>query len=477
MELEPEKDLPLEYNLFALAFKTPGAIGHFTQTLPTEDVGLVDGNAGLNQFYMALCDFYDKTGCDPIDPVAFKSWLAVETDIEAALGGSDGVDAFMQVINNVELSTPEAVSGVLRNRANRKRQFQYVEELQVLLAKKDQTAAEKTRVKLLSTMINVIMDETGQDPLSSVFTGSDLAALADSLWDLPDFLPTQYPALNKALGYTEKGGIVKGAVTGILAPSGQGKSTFAKDLTRFWLEQGYSVLYINYEEVASHWNRILMTQITGKNVYLGEEMDPLEKRQATELFREKMLSWGDRIMVQHDPETAYFEDLEQWLRSLVNKTDTAPDAIVIDTIQSMFLKSAAGKPRWGQFEEMMVRLEKLAKDLGSATVITAQENTNRMKEKRDVVMQSDTGGSIAIVQKCTVTIHLVGVKNNSDISEDESIVEIQIPKNRITGTSFSHNPPKLRYDDATKSFYPYDLEDDPAYHEGQYMDDFDVVGY
>lgn len=477
MDLEPEKETPLEYNLFALAFKSPGAISHFAQTLPTEDVGLIDGNVGLNQFYLALCDFYDKTGCDPIDPVAFKSWLSVETDIQVALGGPDGVNAFMDVINGVELSNPEAVSKILRMRAGRKRQVQYTNELHSLLEQKEHSEAEKTRISLLATMIRTISDETGQDPLSSVFTGGDLAELAESLWDLPDFLPTQYPSLNKALGYTENGGITKGALTAILAPSGQGKSTFAKGLANFWLDSGFSVLYVNYEEVASHWNRILMTQITGKNAYMGEMIDELEKKQATELFREKLIKWGDRIMVKHDPETAYFEDLENWLRQLIGKNKKAPDAIIIDTIQSMFLKGGAGKPRWGQYEEMMVRLEKLAKDLGSAIVLTAQENTNRMKEKREVIMQSDTGGSISIVQKCTVTIHIVGVKNNADLSEDETIAELQIPKNRITGTSFSHNPPKVRYDDDTKSFLPYEIEDNPAYQQSEFMDDFDIVDY
>jgi len=329
--------LPLEYNLFALAFKQPGAISHFAQTLPTEDVGLIDGNVGLNQFYMALCDFYDKTGLDPIDPVAFKSWLSVETDIEVALGGTAGVNTYMDILNSVELSTPEAVASILRLRANKKRQIEYASELKDLLDKKEVTEAEKTRIGLLTTMIRTLGDQTGQDPLGTVMTGDDLADLAESLWDLPDFMPTQFPELNKALGYTVKGGIVKGTVTGVLAPSGQGKSTFAKCLTNHWVKNGYRVLYVNYEEVASHWNRILMTQITGTNVYLGEELDELTKLHCTETFKEEMKSWGHRLMVRHDPETAYFDDLEHWIREIISAGGPMPDAIIIDTIQSMFM--------------------------------------------------------------------------------------------------------------------------------------------
>lgn len=457
-------NLPLEYNVFALAFQQEGAISHFVQTLPTEDVGLIEGNVGLNQFYMALCDFYDKTGLDPVDPVAFKSWLSMESDIEVALGGPEGVNAFMELLRGVELSTPEAVASVLRLRANKRRQQDYGTELQDLLQKKELSEAEKSRIGLLTTMIRTLSDETGYDPLGMVVTGDDLAELADSLWNLPDFLPTQFIELNKALGYTEKGGPVKGALTAILAPSGQGKSTFAKCLTNHWVKSGYRVLYVNFEEVASHWNRILMTQVTGTNVYLGEEIDELTKAHCTEVFKQEMKSWGGRLMIRHDPETAYFEDLERWMREIIGKGGAMPDAVVIDTIQSMFMKSAGGKPRWGQFEEMMVRFEKLAKDMGSAFIITAQENTNRMKEKREVVMQSDTGGSIAIVQKCSVTIHLVKPRSSGhEDVEDDGIMEIQIPKNRITGTSFSHKPPRIRYVDSTKSFEPFDLITDERY--------------
>jgi KaiC/GvpD/RAD55 family RecA-like ATPase len=467
LETEQQEN-PLDYQVFALSFRVPGAISHFAATLPTEDVGLVDGNVGLNQFYLALCDFHAKTGCDPIDPVAFRSWISSETDIEVALGGPDGVKVFLGMMNEVgELSTPESVAAILRYRANKTRQRQCLDEIQELLAKKTLTEVESIRLRVLSAQVRTITDETGLDPLGTVMTGHNLADLAESLWELPDFLPTPFVELNKALGYTENGGICKGAVTAILAPSGQGKSTFAKVLTNHWVDSGFTVLYVNYEEVSSHWNRILMTQITGANVYKGELMDELEKKHATELFKERMHQWGDRLMVRHDPETAYFEDLERWLREIAGK-GPAPDAIVIDTIQSMFMKGGGNKPRWGQYEEMMVHIEKLAKDMGSAIVLTAQENTNRMKERRDVVLQSDTGGSIAIVQKCTVTIHLVKRKVAGMEDLDDEVMEIQIPKNRITGTSFSHNPPAIRYNDDTKSFTPYDAVEEDLYQHRDY---------
>lgn len=472
--METAEAIPYEYQLFALAFREPDAISYFYDHLPSEDVGLVHGNVGLNQFCLALYSFYNHTGLDIVDPLTFKEYLRSETEITMMLGGDEGVDYFFEQLDKVkDLSTPESVTALLKHRADRKRQSDYATELQELLAKRDTVSeAERARIGLLTAQIQTIENQSNKDPLSRVKTGKDLAEMAESLWEMPDFIPTPWESLNRALGYSASGGICKGALSAILAPSGKGKSTFAKCLAKWWSEHGVRTLYINYEEVEKHWVRILMTQVTGQNVYMGDELTELQKRQFTEKFKSEMDRWGSDMWVLSDLESPFYEDLEQLLRTyLTMPEDQRPEAVVIDTIQSIFLKNSTGKPRWGQYEEMMVRLEKLAKDLGAAFVLTAQENTNRMKEKRDVVMQSDTGGSIAIVQKCSVTMHLVDSKMN-DESEEEGLTEVQIPKNRITGTSFSHNPPMVRYNDSTKSYEAYEYVEDERYDGAVNMDDF-----
>jgi replicative DNA helicase len=177
-------------------------------------------------------------------------------------------------------------------------------------------------------------------------------------------------------------------------------------------------------------------------------------------------------MVRHDPETPYFEDLERWLRDIMGHNAKLPDVIVIDTIQSMFTRGGKGKPRWGEFEEMMVRLEKLARDMNCAFIITAQENSNRMKEKREVVQQSDTGGSLAIQQKCAVTIFITDKKLASgDESEEDYVMQLQIPKNRITGSTFVYDPPLVRYNDTTKSYEDYEVVTNDTYSTSSLLDD------
>jgi len=216
-----------------------------------------------------------------------------------------------------------------------------------------------------------------------------------------------------------------------------------------------------------------MTQIIGKNVYAeSEKWTEQEKKGYLFQFKQKMSEWGERFMVRHDPDTPYFEDLERWLRDLMGHNSKLPDVIVIDTIQSMFTRGGKGKPRWGEFEEMMVRLEKLARDMNCVLIITAQENSNRMKEKRELVQQSDTGGSLSIQQKCAVTIFITDKKLVSgDESEDEYVMQLQIPKNRITGSTFVYDPPLVRYNDSKKTYEEYESVKETDYIENNRIND------
>ncbi len=201
-----------------------------------------------------------------------------------------------------------------------------------------------------------------------------------------------------------------------------------------------------------------MAQLLGVNVY--EQTDTLssqKKQSLTAQFEAKMKEWGNRFMVRHDPDTLFFEDLEKWLRDILGSGARKPSVIVIDTIQSLFTKSG-GRARWGDFEQIMVSLEKLAKDMDAVIFITAQQNSTAVKEGRDVLNQGDMGGSLTIIQKSTVALFLVPMKDASDDATiNPNIMEIQIPKNRITGQTQTSNPPKVVYDDSMKSYKPFSM--------------------
>ena len=454
-----------EFQIFALALKEPGAITFFAENLDPEVVGIPSGNTGIHEFYLSLLEFYKRVGTDIVDPIALREWL-VESDISASMGGEPMVAAYISTMMQIEeLGTPESITGILKFRANKRKQLDSLQELQLLLSKKDYKSEEdQIRIGELTNKIRSIEEEIGYDPLANVLTANDIAAKADDIWELPDFIPTQFLELNKVLGYTENGGFCRGAVHAVIAQSGFGKSTLVKCFANHWADIGRSVLYVNYEEAEAHWDRVLMTQLTGKNVYEGATTE--EQKKYSKIFKDRLTSWGDKFMVRNDPETPYFDDLEKWLRDIIGHGERVPEIVIIDTIQSMFMKGGGGKPRWGQFEEMMVRLEKLAKDMHAVFIITSQENSNRAKEGREVVQQSDSGGSLTIIQKSAVTIFIT--KKNlvgGDDSVDDTIMELQIPKNRITGGKYIKQPPLVRYNDDNKSYESFDFVDSSIYLE------------
>ncbi len=180
----------------------------------------------------------------------------------------------------------------------------------------------------------------------------------------------------------------------------------------------------------------------------------------------RLKEWGDRLMVRHDPDSLFFEDLEKWLRDLIGNA-RKPDVVVIDTIQSLFTKTG-GKARWGEFEQIMVRLEKLAKDMDSVFIITSQQNNNALREKREELNQSDIGGGVTIVQKATVILILTPLNSDDDMSNlDDGLMQIQMPKNRITGTEYMKKPPMIKYVDGIKSYVPFD----PVVEDARYRSD------
>lgn len=418
--------------------------------------------------------YYKATQLDIVDPIAFKSWLKTETEIHEALGGSVGTDSMFSILMGLDLSNSESILKLIEHKANKRKQIDYLQELQMLITQKGNKSDEDIeRISLLTAKIRELENQINYNPLENVTTANDISGRAEDLLVIPDFMSTQFKSLNRAMGYTDNGGFFKGAVHAIIAPSGKGKSTFAKCLVNHWVDSGYSILYVNFEEAKAHWERVLMTQIIEKNIYAeSSKWSSEEKKKYIQVFQEKLNKWGDRFMVRHDPDTPYFEDLERWLRDLMGHNNKVPDVVVIDTIQSMFTRGGKGKPRWGEFEEMMVRLEKLARDMNCVLIITAQENSNRMKEKRELVQQSDTGGSLSIQQKCAVTIFITDKKLISgDESEDEYVMQLQIPKNRITGSTFVYDPPLVRYNDTKKTYEEYESVQETDYQENNRIND------
>jgi len=447
----------LDYQVLAASLNDPEAIPHFKQHVASDDVGKIVGAFGIYQLYKEMIDCYDDVG--EVSPQIFNSWLENNPDIYEGLGGKESYDALMAKL--AETTTPSATSlaKLVYRRGAKTRTLMKIEELKDAL--KNDTDDEESIDSIGFELQKAIQNGKAEKDFK-IRTAKDIASSTDALWEEETFIPTQYPELNEALGYSKtKGGIMRSAIYSIVANSGFGKSTLCKCLANFWLDSGLSVLFINFEEPQVHWEKVLMTQVTGVNVY--KDLSSEEAASVDKKFKTKMAEWGERLMVKHDPESLFYEDLEVWIRRLVSEHPTKPDIVIIDTIQSLFSKG--GQARWGEFEQIMVRMEKLAKEMNAAFIIPTQQNNNAIKENRQEINQSDVGGSVTIVQKASVIMVITPRKKDIDLDSFEAdnydgIMEIQIPKNRITGASTGKRLPMVKYDDDTKSYLPWNLEKD-----------------
>lgn len=438
-----------DYQVLAASFTVEGAIVRFDNEVNPEYVGLIHGFRGIHELYKAQLEYFEHTKLNIVDPINFENWLyeSRPTTLEL-IGGSSGYQDLIERINDVEVPEVSALIKFIEFRGDKRRRIDKAQTLLAAVTNDDNSDTDKI-VELNKELIE-LYETIDYNPTESLRTPEDMISGLDTLMDMPSFLPTPFPDLNRAMGYdADKGGFLRSAITTIAALSGVGKSTLIKTIVRYWVDIGLNCLYINFEEPQDLWEKILFTQITGVNIF-NQDVDDFAKIE----FTNRLKSWKDRLKVRHDPDSLFYEDLERWIKDVIGYSAWKPDAIVIDTIQSLFTKS--GNSRWGEFEQMMVNLEKLAKDLDCSIVLTAQQNRNSLMEKRQVFNQADIGGGSAIIQKSTHVMFLSQPRESaSEWATPQSVVEIQMPKNRITGTLFSGTPPRLMYNDTTKSFDAY----------------------
>jgi len=152
--------------------------------------------------------YYKATQLDIVDPIAFRSWLKSETEIYEALGGSVGTETMFSILMNMNLSNAESILKLIEHKANKRKQIDYLQELQMLITQKSNKSDEDIeRISLLTAKIRELENQINYNPLDNVTTAIDISSRAEDLLIIPDFMSTQFKSLNRAMGYTDKGRI------------------------------------------------------------------------------------------------------------------------------------------------------------------------------------------------------------------------------------------------------------------------------
>lgn len=444
----------LDLQILSASINNPEANNYFHNYLIADAVGKPTNTFGMYQLYTNAIKCFSETG--EINPKVFKIWLSNYPDLYSELGGDKGYSELQEQLSSIEPIDYITLTRLGNKRLQKKVSMNKLEELNQLL-QDDQSTDDQIQAAT-SELVDRIKEAKDREPIA-LRRSQDIAADIDGLWAKDNFIPTQFKKLNNLLGHSvDNGGVTRGNVYTIADMSGVGKSTFAKSLCVNWLDNGYKILFINFEEAQLHWETILFSQVVAQDIYrVKAEGDSAFCSSLEKKFRKTLDKWGSNFMVRHDPDSVQYDDLEDWLKDLYyNQESDRPDIVVIDTIQSLFKKGGNGT-RWGQFEEIMVRLEQLAKEMNAVFLITAQQNNNSLIHSKEELDQSDIGGGVTIVQKSSVVMFLVPAKSKEDsgFGEEEQqtdLYNLRVIKNRITGKKSGQNPPIIRYDGDSKMF-------------------------
>lgn len=125
---------------------------------------------------------------DIVDPVVFKNWIQLESNVFEALNGDEGINALMSVLSDMQLASPESVVQVLKHKDNKIKQKNYLKELEIILSQKGlKSDDDLARMNLIAAQITDLENKINYNPLDGVVTAYQIIDKIDSLLDTPDF--------------------------------------------------------------------------------------------------------------------------------------------------------------------------------------------------------------------------------------------------------------------------------------------------
>ena len=229
-------------------------------------------------------------------------------------------------------------------------------------------------------------------------------------------IPIGVPGIDNLL----KGGLAKGEIGVILAPTGVGKSTFTTKIANHAFNLGYNVLQIFFEDNPKIIQRKHFT------LWTGIHPDDLSesRKEVTEKVKELQSSRKNKLILKKLPsDTVTMNQIKNQIRKMVAE-GIKIDMVILDYIDCVVPDRALGD-EWKSEGSVMRGFEAMCHELDIAGWTATQGNRNSISS--EVVTTDQMGGSIKKAQ----VGHVIITVAKSLQQKEMKLATIAITKSRI----------------------------------------------
>jgi replicative DNA helicase len=248
--------------------------------------------------------------------------------------------------------------------------------------------------------------------VSDIFTGLD--TVLDEDYRHP--IPIGIPGIDNLL----KGGLAKGEIGVILAPTGVGKTTILTKIANTAFNMGYNVLQIFFEDnpkivQRKHftiWTGIAPDELANHKEEVLSKIGEIQETMKNKLVLKKMAS-----------DTATMGQIKNQVRKMI-ADGTKIDLILLDYIDCVLPESSA-KDEWKAEGSVMRAFEAMCHELNIVGWTATQGNRSSISS--DVVTTDQMGGSIKKAQVGHVIITVAKTLQQKEMN----LATIAITKSRL----------------------------------------------
>jgi twinkle protein len=331
-------------------------------------------------------------------------------------------------------------------------------------------AAKDAASVLPAGKVKIARIEPYKDP-SEALQANDAEAIRKAIWNAEEYRPdgiiegktlqslVTTPLPPSDHDYPFKGlqdklhGIRYQELTTITSGSGQGKSTFCRQLAVNLLTKGERVGYLALEESNRRTALGLMSTAVGKSLHIGDH----ERTDLEEHFHNTIANWHLYLFDgfgSFDPDIIYnrIEYLASGLECRI---------IFLDHL-SILLSGLDGDER-RTIDITMTRLRSLVERTGIALFLVSHlrrsNNDRTSHEEGGKVSLSQLRGSAGIAQ---LSDQVIALERNQQSTDERDIATLRIIKNRYSGeTGFAG---KIKFDLETSRFTDYETTESPIFN-------------